>query len=243
MKKRTKKLIVALVVLVAVAVGAVAIYAVDFYRADAVAAYALKTDEEIETVHINSKTVAFCPENPTSGIIFYPGGKVEYTAYAPLLEAIAQENILTVVIKMPLNLAVMNVNAADTIKENFPQIENWYMAGHSLGGSMAASYIADNADEFEGLIMLAAYSTADLTHTDIDVLSVYGSTDGVLDMEKYSDYYSNLPQDTTEFVIDGGCHAYFGSYGLQDGDGTASITPQEQIKITVEAVTDWIENR
>ena len=50
---------------------------------------------------------------------------------------------------------------------------------------------------------------------------MHGSEDGVLDMDKYRKYRSNLPEDNTyEYVIDGGCHSYFGSHGLRKGDGT-----------------------
>ena len=80
------------------------------------------------------------------GFIFYPGGKVEYTAYAPLM---------CVLLKMPLNLAVLDVNAADSVFDMFPEISSWYIGGHSLGGSMAASYALENTDKLEGLVLLA----------------------------------------------------------------------------------------
>ena len=72
--------------------------------------------------------------------------------------------------------------------------------------------------------------------SSLDVLSVYGSADGVLDMEKYEQYRSNLPADTSEVVIDGGCHAQFGGYGPQDGDGSPAISGEEQIRQTAEAI-------
>ena len=78
-------------------------------------------------------------------------------------------------------------------------------------------------DEYEGLILLGSYSTADLSDTDLDVLSIYGSEDKVLNREKYEENKSNLPDDFSEVVIEGGCHAYFGMYGAQDGDGTPTI--------------------
>jgi hypothetical protein len=84
--------------------------------------------------------------------------------------------------------------------------------------------------------LLGSYSTADLSDTDLAVLSVFGSEDKVMNREKYKDNKSNLPSDFTEFVIDGGCHAYFGMYGSQDGDGTPEITNKEQIRITVENI-------
>ena len=104
---------------------------------------------------------------------------------------------------------------------------------------MAASYVSENAESYKGLILLGAYSIKDLTQTDIEVLSIYGSEDRVLDMEKYEEYRSNLPEDHTEFVIEGGCHAGFGMYGEQEGDGVPSITSEEQIRLTADAVTTF----
>ena len=129
-----------------------------------------------------------------------------------------------------------------SIPEEYPDIENWYMAGHSLGGSMAASYISSHEEEFKGLILLAAYSTADLKETGLRVLSLYGSEDGVLKMDSYEKYRDNLPEDFTEIVIPGGCHAYFGSYGPQKGDGTPQISNEEQIRFTADAIGDFIED-
>ena len=242
MKKHLKKITAAIVLVLVVSVAAIGIYAADYYHADETAAAALHSNEIVTVQYISDNIVAFCPAEAQKGIIFYPGGKVEYTAYAPLLQALAEQNIVSVVVKMPLNLAVMDVNAADGIKDNYPQIEDWYMAGHSLGGSMAASYISQHTEEYEGLILLASYSTADLSDADIDVISIYGSNDEVLNMESYKENYSNLPQDTTEIIIENGCHAYFGSYGEQAGDGTAQITPQQQWEATVEHIVQWIND-
>lgn len=184
--------------------------------------------------------IVFEPDGATTGLIFYPGGKVEHTAYIPLMQACAENGILCVIVEMPFNLAVFDVNAADGIQKEYPQIENWYIGGHSLGGSMAASYLEKNAEDYEGLILLGSYSTADLSDTDLDVLSVYGSEDKVMNREKYDENKSNLPTNFTEIVIDGGCHAYFGMYGAQDGDGKPSITNEEQIYRTAELIAELV---
>ena len=240
MKKSCKILISVLSVILICAVG-VGIYAADYYRADTVAVSATVSTDDVTITTDKDGNAVFMPESPEYGFIFYPGGKVEYTAYAPLMNALAKEGILCVVAEMPLNLAVLDVNAADGIAEQYPQVESWYIGGHSLGGSMAASYALENADCFDGLVLLASYSTADLTSTDLDVISIYGSNDGVLNMEKYEEYKSNLPGDTAEKIIDGGCHAYFGSYGAQDGDGTPEITAEQQLVETVEILKDFIK--
>ena len=65
---------------------------------------------------------------------------------------------------------------------------------------------------------------------------IYVSEDGVLNREKYEADRTNLPQDTTETIIDGGCHAGFGSYGAQKGDGTPSISAGEQQQQTADAL-------
>lgn len=126
--------------------------------------------------------------------------------------------------------AVFDKNAADGIQEQYPQIDSWYIGGHSLGGAMAASYVSKHADSFDGLILLGAYSTADISETALRVLSVYGSEDGVLNRSKYEKNKSNLPENFTEITIAGGCHAYFGMYGAQKKDGTPLISNIEQIE-------------
>lgn len=106
---------------------------------------------------------------------------------------------------------------------------------------MAASYLKENTDAFDGLILLGSYSTADLSQTNLEVLSVYGSEDKVLNAEKYKENLPNLPTNLTENIIDGGCHSYFGTYGAQDGDGTPTISNEEQIKITATAIAQLVE--
>ena len=240
-RKRKIFIITTSVVLtLAIIAGACVIYLNDYYHADNEAISTFMPQDVVLKQEKDGKVV-FEPEGATKGFIFYPGGKVEYTAYVPLMQACAEEGILCVLIEMPFNLAVFDINAADGIQKEYPEIEEWYIGGHSLGGSMAASYLADNADDYEGLILLGSYSTADLSNTDLAVLSVFGSEDKVMNREKYQDNRSNLPSNFTEIVIDGGCHAYFGVYGEQDGDGTPKISNEEQICITVEHIVKIME--
>ena len=82
--------------------------------------------------------------------------------------------------------------------------------------------------------------TADLTDSGLRVYAAYGSEDGVLNREKYEADRINLPQDTTETVIDGGCHAGFGSYGAQKGDGAPVISAEEQQQQTADALAAWM---
>ena len=240
-KKRTLRNLITIFVVFALLFGACAFYVNDYYRADLGAISAFSSSEKIQKEILDDETIIFKPENVNAGFIFYPGGKVEYTAYIPLMEELAKNDIMCVLLKMPFNLAVLDVDGAEGIQEMYPEIENWYIGGHSLGGSMAASYLSGNISEYEGLILLGSYSTADLSKENIKILSVFGSEDKVMNKEKYDENKINLPENFSEEIIDGGCHAYFGMYGVQEGDGKPTITNEEQVQKTAEIIKDFIK--
>ncbi len=169
-----------------------------------------------------------------TGIIFYPGGKVDERAYLPLLKKYAENGITCILVKMPFHLAVFNMNGADGIQKQYPRITKWYLAGHSLGGAMAAVYIARHVSEYQGLILLGAYSTKDLSDTDLTVVWIDGDQDGVINQKQVLKNQDHYPENTYVFMIAGGNHAQFGSYGVQKGDGQASISAKEQWQETVD---------
>ncbi|SHJ09242.1 alpha/beta hydrolase [Parasporobacterium paucivorans] len=238
-----KRIFIGIAAILIIIAAAFFIYTGTYYHAAQEVGAFTVSDEFIE-VEERDGNLVFYPagENPETALVFYPGGKVEYTAYAPLMRYIAQEGYTCILVQMPFNLAVFDINAAESVMEEFPEIEDWYLGGHSLGGAMAASFVADQSGEIDGLFLLAAYSTVDLSGIDLDVLSIYGSEDGVLDMEKYGEYLSNLPKDASEeVVLDGGNHAQFGLYGEQKGDKTAEISAEIQQRKTAAVIVEWIE--
>ena len=240
-KKKMKtglKVLICFITLVLIVCGAFLIYTSDYYHADDTAIEAASLSGGIEISSTNGALI-FDPGNASTALIFYPGGKVEYTAYEPLMIKIAQQGILCILPKMPFNLAVFNINAADEYISGYPEILHWYVGGHSLGGSMAASYAAKNAGKLEGLVLLASYSTADLSPDGLRVLSLYGSNDGVLNKDAYQANKSKLPADFTETIIQGGNHAGFGCYGAQKGDGKVKISPEQQQEDTSQAVAEF----
>lgn len=234
-KQKIRFITASAVLILAILAGVCAIYLGDYYRADPEAIGAFLPQGSTWKEEPDG-TVVFKPEGAAKGLIFYPGGKVEHTAYIPLMQACAENGILCVLVEMPFRLAVFDISAADGIREEYPEIEDWYIGGHSLGGSMAASYVAAHTDDFAGLVLLGAYSTADLSESGLAVLSVYGSEDKVMNRENYENNKSNLPTDFTEVVIDGGCHANFGMYGTQNGDGTPTISNKDQIALTADSI-------
>lgn len=179
---------------------------------------------------------------PHTGLVLYPGARVDPRSYAPAARAIAQAGYLVVITPMPLNLAVLNPAAASEVIAAYPEIENWAVGGHSLGGAMAARFVYDHPGDIQGraingLVLWAAYpaSTDDLTQRDLAVSSIYGEQDGLADPETVLAARFLLPPSTVWTPIPGGNHAQFGSYGKQAGDQPASISPEDQQARIVQA--------
>ena len=240
-KSKIKTVFIVVVALIILAIGLFFGYSLDYYEADEAAQNLLTDTERVE--FLNDSPIHFSPIDPSDiGVIFYPGGKVDENAYTPLLQPLAEAGYEAFIADMPFHLAVFDIDAADPIIEDNPQIKEWYVGGHSLGAAMGATYAEDNVDMLTGLFLLAGYSIADLSNLNLPVLALYGTNDQVIDSDKVEEYRSNLPANTTEIEIPGGNHAQFGLYGEQDGDGEATISAEEQLELTVQSILEFIEN-
>ena len=186
--------------------------------------------------------IVFEPDkkNLSTGLIFYPGARVDYRSYAVPLHKIAAEGYLVILLPVRLNLAIIEVNAADRAKAAFPLIRHWAVGGHSLGGVAAAAY-ASTHEDIDGLVLWASYPSNDaLKNSRLRVLSVYGTQD-IRGVTPFENSQSLLPPDTKYVVIQGGNHSQFGDYGLQPGDREATITSAEQQKRVVDATAQFLK--
>ena len=236
--RRKKQIIIPALLLFFIAVLCAG-YVSDYYH----------TDENVQ-VYLQKKDSVSILEMPDglyldglgddAAVIFYPSAKVEYTAYLPLLSNLAERGIDCFLIKMPCNLAFFGQNKAEKIMDSY-EYDHWYLSGHSLGGAMAASYASGHLESLNGLVLLAAYPTKSLKSDSFSVLSLYGSEDGVLNMEKVEEGKAYMPVDYAEVCIEGGNHAQFGNYGEQKGDHAADISREEQQAQTVEAILKMME--
>lgn len=221
------------------AVAALVYLNTGIYHADATAEAALQSDTTVRVVQADGYLAFEGPDrdpNNTRALVLYPGAKVDADAYAPLAHELAGRGWLCVVCKMPFDVAFFNAEAATAVKRAFPQVEHWYIGGHSLGGVVAASYAGAHTSELDGIVFLASYPADDLSGSGLRGLSVYGSNDGVLDRGAYAQAAGKLPAGTRQLVIDGGNHGQFGSYGPQAGDGAATVSADEQVDRTVDAI-------
>lgn len=216
-------------------------YVNDYYHSDASAADFLADSGQI-IVKQTDTGLLFDGAGTNTALIFYPGAKVEETAYAPLLYQIAEGGTDCFLVQMPFHLAILGKNKAEEVMNTY-SYEHWYIAGHSLGGAMAASFASAHAEQLEGVILLAAYGTESISDTDLSALSLYGSEDQVLNRTKLEAGRALMPKSYTEICIEGGNHAWFGNYGEQDGDGIAKISREEQQKQTADAILSLITEK
>ncbi|MCU0478425.1 MAG: alpha/beta hydrolase [Chloroflexi bacterium] len=175
--------------------------------------------------------------SPTTGLILYPGAKVPAAGYAPTARAIAEEGYLVVVVPMPLNFAIFDVDAASGVIAAHPGITRWVIGGHSLGGAMAAQYAADNPGAVDGLALCGAYSASDLAASGLAASSVYGSLDAAAPKIEDPATQSLLPATTVYDRIEGGNHEQCGWYTGQPNDPPATITREDQ---QIRIVTAWL---
>jgi poly(3-hydroxybutyrate) depolymerase len=193
---------------------------------------ALQSDGQVNVTTTSQGWLLFEPANGQSdtGLIFYPGAKVDPRAYASEAHAIAAQGNTVVIVPMLLNLAVLSADRATEVIAVYPEIETWAIGGHSLGGAMAAQYAYNHPDTIDGLALWAAYppDANDLSDTNLPVLSISGTNDGLATPAKIEATRHLLPDSTTFVTLQGGNHAQFGSYGPQDGDQPATISPEDQ---------------
>lgn len=230
MSKKVKLSLIISAVLVALLLGSFGIYVACGYKADDTAEALL----EAENVEEKRGYIVVSPAISNGvGFIFYPGANVEYTAYLPLMDQLADRGITCYLMKMPCNMAIMDTNRADRIFENHgDEHSKWLIGGHSMGGAMASKYASENGDKIDGLVLLGAYPYGD--YSADKTIAIYGSLNVSVKEELEAQNYSG-----ETYVIEGGNHAYFGNYGEQAGDPVGEISREEQQEDAVNVIWAW----
>jgi hypothetical protein len=157
---------------------------------------------------------------PTTGLVFYPGGRIDPQAYAATLRPLAEAGYLVAVLKVPLSLAMIDIGHAGSVINVHPEIDAWAVSGHSVGGVAAAAYVDDD-ERVDGLVLYAAYPAAKIKRTDFTALSLFGSADEQTTPARVDATKSLLPEKTRYVRLEGATHDVFGDYGETSGDGTA----------------------
>lgn len=238
-----KRVLMALLAVLLLAVAGFTIWAYTPPTPMPEALAALESDAQVEVE--TSPWLTFTPvgTEPSTGFVFYPGGRVDPRSYAPAARAIAEQGYLVTIVPMPFNLAVFGANRADDVMTAHPEIALWAIGGHSLGGAMAAKYIFDHPPAMAGLSLWAAYPAGNNSLADRDalgVVSISATLDGLATPAKIEASRPLLPASTRWVPIEGGNHAQFGWYGPQSGDNEATISREEQQRQTVAATVELL---
>lgn len=212
--------------------------------ADKTAHLAFDPDEAI--IVSREQWIAFQPRDadPTVGVIFYPGGKAEPAAYAPILRDLAGRGYLVVLIPMPLNLAFLGIDRADAVIARFPDIRRWFIAGHSLGGVAAAEYVDRHPGIVAGLILWASYpgASSDLSTLDLPVLSIMASNDRLAAPDEIERAGERLPPTTQYVSVAGGDHWGFADFAIPPADdGITRDDQKAQVLGATQAFLDAVD--
>ena len=213
------------------------VYTGDYYRADETAVAALSSDGSVAVARTDYGWFFDGPSDENA-LIFYPGAKVEETAYAPLLHRLAAEGMDVCLVRMPFHLAFFGINKAGAVMKQY-DYAHWYIGGHSLGGAMSTGYASKHGGPLDGVILFGAYAYKPLDKHLTELL-IFGSEDGLSTVEKVEKARVYAPETYFEKCIGGGNHAQFGNYGIQTGDGTAAISAEEQQAIAVKLIIEVI---
>ena len=229
-----RKIKIGIIIIIVLVIAYAAFTFLSYNHAQDTATKYLNGTSEVSVVKIDNGLFVDGHGNDTA-FIFYPGAKVEYTSYLPMLCDLASEGVDCYVVQMPFNFAIFGENEADSII-NSTNYSHYILSGHSMGGYVASSYMA-HSGKGDGLVLFAAYPTEKI---EKPVLSIYGSDDGVLNYKTYNES-KTLMDNLTEVIIDGGNHAQFGYYGNQSGDNPSKITPEKQQGQSVDEIVKFID--
>lgn len=244
MKRLFKLVLVSLLALLAAAVGGFLLWAETPARPGAAALAALQSDARV-SVFEREGYILFAPNETAPreriALIFYPGGRVDYRAYAPPLRKIAEQGILVFLLRVRLNLAFFDVEAGAPLLQNTEGVTLWAAGGHSLGG-VAASLFAQNHPEVRGVVFWASYPASEAFRaTGLPVLSLYGTRDGLAPPEEIEQSRALLPPGAQLVAIQGGNHAQFGDYGFQNGDLPAELPAERQWQQIAQATVSFLQ--
>lgn len=244
-RRRHPRLRAGLTVVAAVVVAAVVAFLVDAHITYAAERHAVETvarDPGV-SIHWTHDQVVMTPtsEPNGAGLVFFAGAKVDPLAYARTLSGIVDDGTTVVIVRPILNFAIFEFRSLDTFTASAPGVTDWFVGGHSLGGVKACQYAGD--DDVSGLVLLASYCASDVSGLGKPVVSVSGSDDGLSTPAKIEASRADLPSDAVFVQIEGANHASFGDYGVQPGDGTASIDDERMLAELTAALEAVIPTR
>jgi pimeloyl-ACP methyl ester carboxylesterase len=210
-------------VALAIVAGGLAWWTLAAPEADPAALLVVETDPEVVVVREDGLVALHPASGPSErAVVLYPGARVPADAYLATVRPLVVATGVSVYLpEFPLRFALLDRARADRIRAERPEVREWWIGGHSLGGAMAANHAAASASgRWRGLLLLAAYPSVEglAGREDLVVLSLVGGRDGLTTLADVERRRALLPAAADVRVLDGVNHAQFGRYGVQAGD-------------------------
>ena len=193
------------------------------FPADRQATLEVYRDDRVQ-VEARDQRVIMKPsaEALSQGVLYFPGARVDPYSYLYPLADIAAAGTTVVVVDPLFNMALIDSRGVEELTNDFPEITDWVLAGHSLGGVKACMEATHPA--VTHLVLFASYCATDISNTPVNVVQVVGNQDGLVDEGLRREAEALLPPGpTTTIVWEGANHADFGTYGPQPGDGVSAL--------------------
>lgn len=239
-RRRVSRTLLAIVGVIVLIVVGFLFYASMVLRGEREAAIEAWSNPDISIVSTDH-SIVMTPTGEASGqgLVFIPGAKVDPYAYLAVIAGGVEQGLTVVITKPTLNLAFFDTRPLETFTADAPDVDSWFIGGHSLGGVRACML----AEQTDGLVLFGSYCATDLSDSGLEVLSIAGGEDGLSTPEKIADAAGLLPDDATFVEIDGLNHAGFGDYGRQSGDNDATIDRPEARAAITDALVSWLAER
>ena len=245
MKKALKIIGIAIVVLV---VGMYAYLSITTARNNAAPAAealaAMESDERVAVAYDDYLTLTPAATAPKTGIVFYPGAYCDIRGYTPVWKEIAAQGYLVVAPKMPFDFAIFSPDAADEVRAAHPEIEQWIIAGHSMGGAMAGVYADNNRDNLAGAIVFDSYppGSNSLADADLPILLFERARADGSRSQKFIDNANLYPENAELKLIPGAQHMYYGSFdgGAYQEEWAPGIEREAMQKLVIDGMTAWL---
>jgi hypothetical protein len=183
---------------------------------------------------------------PKAGLILYIGANCDIRGYAPVLRDVAAAGYLVVIPSMPFDFAIFSPDKADDVLAAYPDIEQWVLAGHSMGGAMAGRYADLYPEKLAGLIFWDAYppGSNSLADSALPVWHIHRAKPDGAPSQKFVDMRELFPADSVWVPVPGGQHMYFGSFdgGIYEEEWPPGIARDEQHSIITRSVLLGMED-
>lgn len=176
------------------------------------------------------------------GFIIFTGAKMDEKSYAYIAELLHKEGHTVVLPKFMFHMSSTGTNRGIEIMESNPEIEKWFLIGHSIGGMPISRIAVQKPANLQGLAFLASYVSTDLSELDVSAIHIMASNDNFYsEKQRAEERLDYLPKNSTVITIEGASHQGFGAYDSWGDRGGATLPWKEQQKQAVRMMLDFFD--